>query len=136
MVRTAFRVLLRTLVQAGQMMMGASVEVEESLFLLKVMGTSVLRDKGCVSLSDDAGHIGASFEGFAGPFPFVDGVRDGTQKEGRVGLAASKTISTLLFKYQPRAEHLPSHHLWPFWLSVSPPSRSATSPPHPTQISS
>ena len=70
------------------MMVGLSVEAEESLFLLNVMGTSVLRDRGCVSLSDDAGHIGASFGGFVGPFPFVEGVREGTQKEGRVCLAA------------------------------------------------
>ena len=65
-----------------------SVELDESLLLLNVMGTSVFRERGCVFFSEDAGHTGDRFKGFADTFPFVEGVREGTQKEGRVCLAA------------------------------------------------
>ena len=74
--------------QAGQTKAGASVEVEESLLFENVMGTRVLRDKGCVSFADEAGHIGDSFKALVGKFPFVEGVKEGTQKEGRFCLAA------------------------------------------------
>lgn len=74
--------------QAGQTKAGASVAVEESLLFEKVMGTRVLRDRGCVFFSDEAGHMGDSFKDLFGTFPFVEGVREGTQKEGRFFLAA------------------------------------------------
>lgn len=74
--------------QAGQIIVGVWVEDDESLLLLNVTGMSVLRDKGCVSFSDDAGHIGDSFVGFVGSLSFVEGVREGTQKEGSFSLAA------------------------------------------------
>ena len=74
--------------QAGQIMVGVLAEVDESLLLLNVTGMRVLRDKECVSFSDDAGHEGESFVGFVGNLSFVDGVREGTQKEGSFSLAA------------------------------------------------
>ena len=74
--------------QAGQVMVGLLDVVDESLLLLNVTGMRVLRDKGCVSFSDDAGHIGDSFVGFFGNLSFVDGVSEGTQKDGSFSLAA------------------------------------------------
>ena len=69
-------------------MVGVFVKVDESLLLLNVTGTRVFRDKGCVSFSDDAEQIGDSFVGFVGSLSFVEGVREGTQKEGSFSLAA------------------------------------------------
>lgn len=67
---------------------GASVEFDESLLFVNVMGVSVLRERGCVFFSEDAGHTGDRFTALADTLPFVEGVREGTQKEGRVCLAA------------------------------------------------
>ena len=80
-------VLLRTLVHAGHIRVGVLVEFE-SLLVLNVIGMSVLSERGCVFVSEEAGHMGASLTGFVGPLPPVEGVSDGTQKEGSVSLAA------------------------------------------------
>ena len=65
-----------------------SVESDESLLFVNVMGTRVFRERGCVAFSEDAGHTGDRFKAFADTLPFVEGVREGTQKEGRVCFAA------------------------------------------------
>ena len=69
-----------------------SVEFDESLLFVNVMGTSVFSERGCVTFSEDAGHTGDRFKVFADTLPFVEGVREGTQKEGRVCLAACVRI--------------------------------------------
>lgn len=61
--------------------------VSLSMLVEKVTVTRVLRDSGWVSLGEEAGQRGCSFWGFVGG-QWVEGVREGTQKEGRVGLAA------------------------------------------------
>jgi hypothetical protein len=63
------------------------VEVASVLPVEKVTVTRVLRDSGWVSLGEEAGQSGCSFWGLVG-VEWVEGVREGTQKEGRVGLAA------------------------------------------------
>lgn len=63
------------------------VEVASVLPVEKVTVTRVLRDSGWVSFGEEAGQRGCSFWGFVGG-EWVEGVREGTQKEGRVGLAA------------------------------------------------
>ena len=100
----AFKPLLSPFLQAGQISAEVSVafevaeEAEAEVEVLKVMGTRVFRESGCEWVVDDPGHIGFSFSGLAGeaePLALLEGVREGTQKEGRVGLAAWKwSIST------------------------------------------
>ena len=93
----AFRPLLSPFLQAGQISAEVSVAlevievVESEDEVLKVMGTRVFRESGCEWVVDEAGHIGLSFSGLADEaelLALLEGVREGTQKEGRVGLAA------------------------------------------------
>ena len=59
-----------------------------SLLVANFTVTRVLSDNGCVFEDNEAGHMGMSFRGLDGVWLFVEGVREGTQKEGRVGFAA------------------------------------------------
>ena len=61
--------------------------VSLSMLVEKLTVTRVLRDSGWVPFGEEAGQRGCSFWGFVGG-EWVEGVREGTQKEGRVGLAA------------------------------------------------
>lgn len=99
MVSMDFKPLLSPFLQAGQISAEALVafevaeEAEAEVEVLKVTGTRVFRESGCEWVVDDAGHIGLSFGGLADeaePVALLEGVREGTQKEGRVGLAAWK----------------------------------------------
>ena len=70
MVSRALRVLLRTFVQAGHIKVGASVELDfecgESLLVVNLTETRVLRERGWVFISDEAGQIGLSLKGLDG----------------------------------------------------------------------
>lgn len=60
--------------------------------VLKVTGTRVLRDNGWGDSGSEAGHTGESFCGFQAA-PSELGVRDGTQKDGSVGLEACQVAA-------------------------------------------
>lgn len=75
--------------QEGQIRVGeAGSEAGAALEVLKLTLTRVLSDSGCEEVAAEAGQMGASLEWAADCELDVLGVRDGTQKEGRVGLAA------------------------------------------------
>lgn len=147
MVSMAFNPLLSPFLQAGQISAEVSVafEVVEGADsddeVLNVMGMRVFRESGCEWVVDDAGHIGLSFSGLvdeAGPLVLLEGVREGTQKEGSVGLAAWKSeyqCCKIADQYSKRVI-IPFPHPSPSLPSPSPLSRSSTSPPRPTQTSS
>lgn len=86
-VRTALTLLVRLLSHAGHMIVSDSVDELDLATVLKLMVISDLSERLCLFSGEEAGHKGDSFGGFASCRLFVDGVREGTQKEGRVGLA-------------------------------------------------
>lgn len=94
---TALMVLVRFLSHAGHISVGDSAEDLGFGIVLKFMVIRDLRDCECLFSGDDAGHNGESLSGLASCELFVDGVSDGTQKEGKVGLAAFK-ISVIRIK--------------------------------------
>ena len=67
--------------------MNVDVEVASVWPVEKLTVTRDLRDSGWVSLGEEAGQRGCCLWGLVG-VEWVEGVREGTQKEGRVGLAA------------------------------------------------
>ena len=73
---------------AGHINAGASAELGDSLLVVNLTEMSVLRERGWVFVSDEAGQMGLNFKGFDDMWPFVEGVREGTQNEGRLGFAA------------------------------------------------
>lgn len=94
---TALKVLVRFLSHAGHIRVGDSAKDLDSGMVLKLMVIRDLRESECLFSGDDAGHNGESLGGLASCELFVDGVSDGTQKEGKVGLAAFK-ISAVRIK--------------------------------------
>lgn len=64
--------------------------------VLKLMGISDLRDRVCLFKGDEAGQRGVSFSGAVSVLIAFDGVREGTQKEGRVGFADCSWVSYLV----------------------------------------
>jgi len=88
----ALSVLLSVLSHAGQIGVCASADVDVDVEVALVENVSVMRvfrDRGWVSVGEEAGQRGCSFWGLdvEGRWE-VEGVREGTQKEGRVGFAA------------------------------------------------
>lgn len=86
-VSTALMVFVRFLSHAGHIRFGGSEEDLELGTFLKLIVTRDLREIGCLFSGDDAGHKANNFAGLASFKLFVEGVRDGTQKEGKVGFA-------------------------------------------------
>lgn len=66
----------------------AGSEAGAALEVLKLTPTRVLSDSGCGEVDAQAGQMGVSLGGVAEWVLDVLGVREGTQKEGRVGFAA------------------------------------------------
>ena len=58
---TAFRVLLRTLSQAGQIKVGRSEDEGAGFEDLKLMVMRVLRERECLFVGEEAGQSGFSF---------------------------------------------------------------------------
>ena len=80
-------VFVRFLSQAGHMHVGGSDGEEALGIVLKLIVTMDLRDKECLFWELEAGQRDVNFATLLVCAWFVDGVRDGTQNEGRVGLA-------------------------------------------------
>lgn len=101
---TALIVLLSTLSQAGHISVGPSVDVVfESLAVVKFTVIRVLRESGCGSFEEEAGQVGDSFWDLVGIEGWVEeerveGVWEGTQKEGRVGFAAWGLLASFFRK--------------------------------------
>lgn len=91
--RRALEALVRVLVQAGQWSLGFSVSVVLVVGFVseveKLIVMRVFRLRGWVEVGEEPGQRGWSFVGVGEGFWVVvevDGVRAGTQKEGRVAL--------------------------------------------------
>ena len=85
-------------------MLGDSLEDLLPGMILKLMVIRDLRERLCFISGEDAGQSGDSFKAFVSLRLFVDGVRDGTQKDGRVGFAACTMLalaSTQTFRSRP-----------------------------------
>lgn len=80
-------VLVRFFSHAGHMHVGGSVGEEAFGMVLKLIVIMDLSDRECLFSVDEAGQRGDSFAALLACEWFVDGVRDGTQNEGSVGLA-------------------------------------------------
>ena len=80
-------VLLRFLSQAGQIRVAPSVAVLPADVVLKIIVINDFSERLCLVSGDDAGHNGDNFAGLAFWEWLVDGVSEGTQKDGRVGFA-------------------------------------------------
>lgn len=83
---------LSALLQAGQILLRVSPKAKDrlpssDLEVLKCTETMVLSESGCAEVSDDAGQKGWSLTALATLGFADDGVRDGTQNEGREGCA-------------------------------------------------
>lgn len=94
----AFEALERSLLQAGQIRVcddesvsGLGLEFAllelEVLEVEKWIETRDLRLNGWGDVGDEAGQMGVGFAAVADVFEPVEGVREGTQKEGRVCFA-------------------------------------------------
>lgn len=79
--------LVRFFSHAGHMHVGGSASEEALGMVLKLMVIKDLSDRECLFSGEEAGQRGDSFAVFLACEWFIDGVRDGTQKEGSVGLA-------------------------------------------------
>lgn len=87
MVSIALRVFERPFLHAGQISVDGSTEEGVPSEVVNFMETRDLRDRGCASDDDEDGHKGESFPALGKEFAvFEDGVREGTQNEGSVGL--------------------------------------------------
>lgn len=89
MASIALSVFESTFLQAGQMRVGTSDEGSLDSAVVKLMETRDLRENGWGFV--DEGHIGESLEALsveALTLTLEEGVREGTQKDGRVGLEA------------------------------------------------
>ena len=86
----AFEALERGLAQAGQVWVGESFEEEVVVVAVeKVIVMRVFRLSGCGSWGAELGQRGWRLRGEeAWVEEFVEGVREGTQKAGRVGMEA------------------------------------------------
>ncbi len=87
MVRTALIVFVRFLSHAGHIQDGGSADEEEFGMVLKLIVMMDLSDRECLFSGEEAGQRGDSFAALLACVWFIDGVRDGTQNEGSVGLA-------------------------------------------------
>ena len=85
--RIAFELLERGLLHAGQMGVAAWVEGDGGLGVVKEMGMRDLRERGWGVERVEAGQRGCIFGGWVTGLRVEEGVREGTQKEGRGGLA-------------------------------------------------
>ena len=92
-VSTALTVFVRFLSHDGQIEPGGSVNNFDVAICLKLIVIKDLRESECLLLGNEAGHNGVSFGGFASFELFIEGVREGTQKEGSVGLAAYNVLT-------------------------------------------
>ena len=130
---TALIVLLKFLSHAGQIKVGGSFDPFGLGFVLKLIVIKDLRDSECLFSGVDAEHNGDSFGGFALCELFMDGVSDGTQNEGKVGLADFEILaSRSSFKDNL---NIPSHRPAPSVPLPAPLSHSSASHPHPAQTS-
>ena len=125
-------VLERFLSHAGQMILGVSPDDLASDMDLKLMAIKDLSERLCLVSGEDAGQRGDSFKDFVSRELFVDGVREGTQKDGRVGFADYMILvgpdHTEVF------DRLPSLHREPVLLSPALPLRFSAFPLHRAQI--
>ena len=80
-------VLVRFFSQAGHMQNGGSAGEEEFGTVLKLIDIMDLSDRECLLSGEEAGQRGDNFATLLACAWFVDGVSDGTQKEGSVALA-------------------------------------------------
>ena len=80
-------VLERFFSHAGQMHRGACAGDEGLGMVLKLMVMMDLSDRECLFAGEEAGQRGDSFAVLLACAWFNEGVSDGTQNEGRVGLA-------------------------------------------------
>lgn len=90
MASIALSVFESTFLQAGQMRVGTSEEGSLDSAVVNFMETRDLRENGW-EFVDEEGHIGESLEALsveALTLTLEEGVREGTQKDGRVGLEA------------------------------------------------
>lgn len=87
MVSIALRVFERPFLHAGQISVDEFTEEELVSEVVNLMETRDLRDRGCAIDDDEDGHRGESLAALGKEFVvFEDGVREGTQNEGSVGL--------------------------------------------------
>lgn len=87
MVSIAFRVFERPFLHAGQISADVSAVEEVASEVVNLMETRDLRDRGCAIDDDEEGHKGESLTALGKEFAvFEEGVREGTQNEGSVGL--------------------------------------------------
>lgn len=85
MVSIALRVLERPFLHAGQTSVDGSEEVASEV--VNFMETRDFRDRGCTIDDDEDGHKGESLAALCMEFVvFEEGVREGTQNDGSVGL--------------------------------------------------
>ena len=80
-------VLVRFLSHAGHMQDGGSAGEEGFGIVLKLIVMMDLSESGCLFSGDEAGQRGDSFATLLAYARLMDGVRDGTQNDGKVGLA-------------------------------------------------
>ena len=86
---TALMVLLRALSQAGQIGEGASGNEGVVFEVLKLIITRDFKERECLFVGEEEGQRGGSLGGAEIGWSFlVEGVREGTQKEGSLGSAA------------------------------------------------
>lgn len=82
----AFRVFERPFLHAGQISADVSAEEEAVSEVVNLMETRDLRDREC-AIDDEDGHKGESLAALGKQLAvFEEGVREGTQNEGSVGL--------------------------------------------------
>lgn len=87
MVSIALRVFERPFLHAGQISVDGLAEEEVVSEVVNLIETRDLRDRGCAVDDDEDGHKGESLATFGKEFvDFDEGVREGTQNEGSVGL--------------------------------------------------
>lgn len=78
------------------MNVGFSAEEDVDLDCLKLRVIKDLRDMVCLSEGEEAGQSGCNFSGAVADLFDDEGVRDGTQKEGKVAFADWGALSRLL----------------------------------------
>lgn len=90
----ALEALESALLQAGHARVDELVDVFGfSPFCEKDIVTRVFRLRGCEAVGEEPGQIGESLREAEVCFPeSVEGVREGTQKAGRVGFAAYEAV--------------------------------------------
>lgn len=78
---------MRPLLQAGHISVKSSREELDSA-VLNFIETRLLSARGWLSGGEEAGHIGESFAGRSEELWLLDGVKEGTQNDGRTGFEA------------------------------------------------